>query len=402
MAERVLLAHVPTESVNEGFLPAARRLGLSVTLLTDHADAHRRHFAGVGLPAYPDEIVACDVFNPLAVIEQISGRTERPAAVFSNSDHLQTSAALAAAYLGLPGKEWRVAYRAKNKAAMRSFLRDQGIDTLWHAVVTDDAGLAAIISAVPLPCVAKPREGVGSQQVRLCQDRDQLVAHCRSIWAEQPGRALLVEEYVAGELYTLETLGDGVDLRVLGSFRVTLGPPPNFVELEARWGDWLTPAQQDAVLRQITAFGVGFGSCHTELVLSKAGPRLIEINYRTVGDHREFMLEHTLGISLFETILRLHLGERLGGFEVTDRAAAVLYFATHCTGEIMTAPAGFLREEGGLRIQYRALRQAGERVSVTHSNKDYLGVLSASAPNAAMLQSAMQATRAHLNWDIAA
>lgn len=125
MANLVLLAHVPTESVNEGFLPAARRLGLAVTLLTDHVESHRRHFAAPNLPAYPDEIIACDVFNPVAVIDQIGGHRELPVAVFSNSDHLQTSTALAAEYFGLPGKNWRVAYRAKNKAAMRAFLRDQ-------------------------------------------------------------------------------------------------------------------------------------------------------------------------------------------------------------------------------------------------------------------------------------
>ena len=87
----IVLAHVPTDSVNEGFLPAARSLGLSVTLLTDCADAHRAHFARSGLPAYPDDILSCDVFNPLAVIDALTQRAVRPAAIFSNSDHLQTS-----------------------------------------------------------------------------------------------------------------------------------------------------------------------------------------------------------------------------------------------------------------------------------------------------------------------
>ena len=48
MPTLILLAHVPTDAVNEGFLPAARRLGLSVTLLTDQAEAHRRYFSVEG------------------------------------------------------------------------------------------------------------------------------------------------------------------------------------------------------------------------------------------------------------------------------------------------------------------------------------------------------------------
>ena len=151
-----VLAHVPTAPVNEGFLPAARALGLTVALLTDCADAHRAHFAQSGLPAYPDEIVPCDVFNPLAVIDAITRRGGQPAAVFSNSDHLQTATAIAASYFGLPGKDWRTAYAAKNKAEMRRRLAERGIDTLWHAVVCEADAVAAL-GDVPMPRSARRR-----------------------------------------------------------------------------------------------------------------------------------------------------------------------------------------------------------------------------------------------------
>lgn len=399
MPTLILLAHVPTDAVNEGFLPAARHLGFSVTLLTDRAEAHRQYFSTEDWPAYPDRIIECDVFNPLAIISEISRHAERPAAIFSNSDHLQTSAALAADYFGLPGKDWKVAYRAKNKAAMRERMRDQGVDRLWHAVVTNEAEIARL-SAIPFPCVLKPREGVGSQLVRLCGNGDTLVAHARQAWRMEAGRAMLIEEYIAGELYTLETLGDGTDIVVLGGFHVALGAPPNFVEMEGRWGNWLTPSQRAEVLRQIKAVGVGFGSCHTEFVLTESGPRLIEINYRTVGDHMEFMLEHTLDLALFEKILRLHLGEPLGSIPLADRVAAIRYFPAARPGQIISAPESFLRSDDGLRVEYRALRSIGEQVTVTNSNKDYLGVLSVSAPDNAMLENALRDASAALVWDI--
>lgn len=41
-----LLALNPTDSVTQGFLPAAARLGLAVTVLTDHAEAHRLAYEG--------------------------------------------------------------------------------------------------------------------------------------------------------------------------------------------------------------------------------------------------------------------------------------------------------------------------------------------------------------------
>jgi biotin carboxylase len=400
MTDLIVLAHVPTEAVNLGFLPAARRLGLSVTLLTDHAEAHRRHFSTAGLPAYPDEIVACDVFNPLAVIEAIGHRP--PRAIFSNSDHLQTSTAIAAAYFDLPGKAWPVTYRAKNKAAMREFLAAAGQERTWHAVVVDPAALTDLGDRIPLPCIVKPREGVGSQHVRRVDDPAELARYCASLWSQQPGRALLLEEYIEGPLYTLETLGDGERLVSLGGWRVILGPPPHFVELEAHWGRWLSAEQEAAVRRVISAFGVGFGACHTEFVLTDHGPRLIEINYRTVGDQREFLLDEALGFPLFETVLRLHLGEPLAALPERSAAAAIRYFPTSRSGELTRAPASFERADEDAKLRYRPLRQVGERVAVTHSNKDYLGVLSGIAADAARLDAAMQAAQAGLTWELGA
>lgn len=399
MTDLIVLAHVPTDAVNLGFLPAARRLGLSVTLLTDHAEAHRRHFSNPELPVQPDRIVACDVFNPLAVIEAIG---ERPRAIFSNSDHLQTSTAIAATYFDLPGKSWPVTYRAKNKAAMRAWLAAAGAESMWHAVVTGPADLARLGENVPLPCIVKPREGVGSQHVRRLDERADIARYCESLWSQQPGRALLLEEYIEGPLYTLETLGDGERIVTLGGWRVVLGAAPHFVELEAHWGRWLSTEQEAAVLRQITAFGVGFGSCHTEFVLTDRGPRLIEINYRTVGDQREFLLDEALGFPLFETVLRLHLGEPLPALPERSAAAAIRYFPTSRPGELTRAPAAFERAEADSKLRYRPLREVGERLAVTHSNKDYLGVLSGVAATPARLESLMQAAQAKLDWELSA
>ena len=87
-----LLALNPTDSVTEGFLPAAARLGLEVTLLTDSVDAHRQAYKDF---PQPPELRECAVRDFRAVISEIS-HLGVPNAVFTNSDHLQTQAALAA------------------------------------------------------------------------------------------------------------------------------------------------------------------------------------------------------------------------------------------------------------------------------------------------------------------
>jgi biotin carboxylase len=396
--ELILLTHVATESVNDGFLPAARRLGLSTVLLTDQAEAHRQYFSQSGLPAYPEAIIACDVFNPLAVIEAISRRGHKPAAVFSNSDHLQTSTAIVAEYFRLPGKDWRAAYRAKNKAEMRAYLAEQGIATVRHAVAWSPDSLAEAAARVSFPCVAKPREGVASQEVGLARNYHELVLHCQTVWQARPGQVMLLEEYLEGPLCTLETLGDGKELRALGGFQVSLSAPPHFVELEANWSSEL--AERHEVLNQIIRFGIGFGACHTEFVLTAQGPRLIEINYRCIGDRRDFLLEQTLGIPLFENVLRLHLGEPLPALALAQRAAAIRYITPALEGQIVQAPSSFNHNSATVDIGLRVLRRVGETVAITHSNKDYLGVLTGVGTDADAVRQALAHASTDLIWDI--
>lgn len=401
MREIIVIAHVPTDSVNDGFIPAAQALGLHVVLLTDCAHAHREHFSQSGLSAYPDEILACDVFNPVALIDLITRRRQRPAAIFSNSDHLQSSTSIAAGYFGLPGKDWRTAYRAKNKAEMRRQLAALGIDTLWHRVACAADDLAAA-DEVPFPCIVKPREGVASQQVSLAHDRDELQAQCAAIWASHPGQAVLLEEYIDGPLYTMETLGDGKDVVALGGFRVKLSPPPHFVELEADWGTGLAAEQEGRLLDTLRRFGVGFGACHTEFVMTQSGPRLIEINYRNIGDYREFLLRDTLQIPLFEIVLRLYLGEPQPPLALAPHAASIRYFTASAAGRLQRAPEAFSHADDKLRLTFKPLRQVGETIQLTHSNKDYLGVLRGAAASPQRLAEAIARTSANLAWEIVA
>ena len=75
----------------------------------------------------------CDVWDARRLVSAIAALPAQDA-IFSNSDHLQTQTALAAAYFGVPGKDWRSAMRAKNKPLMRRRLAETGIE---HVAATE-------------------------------------------------------------------------------------------------------------------------------------------------------------------------------------------------------------------------------------------------------------------------
>lgn len=398
----VILTHVSTDAVNNGFLPAARALGLPVVLVTDQPEEHHRHFSQADLPAYPDEILGCDVFNPLAVIDLLAQRG-KPRAVFSNSDHLQTVTALVADYFGLPGKDWRICYRAKNKAAMRAWSQERDVPAPWFRELATRDDLQEILREAPFPVVVKPREGVASRDVALVQNSEDLRAYGEQFWQRHPGQALLLEAYLEGPLFTLETLGDGQNFTVLGGFRVELSPPPYFVELRAEWQTAPDSGLLSAMAEQVRAFGVQFGACHTEFVLTADGPRLIEINYRSVGDGRELLLNRMLGFPLFETILRLHLGEPLPTLVPAPRHALIEYLVAPHGGHIMHAPAACTESVSTGELSFHPLRLAGERFELSQSNKDYLGMIKAFGEDAGELRARVASLAKTLlpAWEIA-
>ncbi|MDC0769132.1 ATP-grasp domain-containing protein [Streptomyces sp. HD] len=385
-----LLALNPTDAVTEGFLPAAARLGLDVTVLTDQPDAHRR--------TYPDiEVLECDVRDFRAVITRISTH-HKPDAVFTNSDHLQTQAALAAAYFDLPGKDWRAALRCKDKAEMRRRLAAAGVDTVWSAELTEPVAPAG----TPYPCVLKPREGVASEDVVLVDGAEELVAHAKEILERRPDAVLVVEEYLPGELYTLETLGDGNVRHVLGGFHTELSPPPYFIEERLTF----VPAHPEPVvaqvLAQLDALGVGFGACHTEFVVHGGRARIIEVNYRAIGDQCDLLLARLLRIPLFEHILRTHLGESLPADlgARRDGAARLEYPCADRAGTLVGAPAATDLDVEGVHLTYRPLRAVGERHELYMTNRDYLGVLRATGTDQSTVDRVVAAFLAERQWEI--
>jgi hypothetical protein len=52
-------------------------------------------------------------------------------------------------------------------------------------------------------------------------------------------------------------------------------------------------------------------------------------------------------------------------------------------------------------LSYQPLREEGDRIEVTHTNRDYLGVITAAGPDAAAVDLSVAALRATGNWEIA-
>jgi biotin carboxylase len=378
MAELICVAHVPTPAINLGFLPAARRLGLNVTLLTDKPEENSAEFRRLGIEA--PRLLECDVFNPIAIVDAVLNHGLGHDAIFSNSDHLQTATAMAAQFLGAPHKSVRACYLAKHKAQMRRAIEELGIETVWHQTFNDAKEVAAA-RELRFPCVAKPCKGVASQQVKYIETREQLVEFASTFWDKTaPGQRtvpMLVEEYLAGTIYSLESLGDGQRCHYLGGFTCTLCELPYFIEIGARWGlETAGQASIDHVMHVLDRLGCTFGACHTEFVLSEGGPKIIEINYRSIGDQSDFMLDNLMGGHYFEQVLRAQLGETLQIEPVDpDHYSVAEYLFSEKAGVIAGIPKASVTTLEGCAVHVLPVKEPGDELTLSNSNKDYLALI---------------------------
>jgi biotin carboxylase len=399
-----LTALHPTDAVTHGLLPAAARLGEEVVLLTDGADAHRDAYAGHPCP--PRAVVPAAVRDAGAIaarVHSLAPRYGTPSALLSNSDHLQTQTALAAELLGLPGKPWAAAQRCKNKFLMRRTLAAAGLDTVGCVEIGAEDDVRA--AGLTFPAVLKPCEGVASEDVVLVADDQELRARVAEIRARRPGAALLAEEYLPGDLRTYETLGDATALHHIGSWRTSLGAPPHFAETRLDWDPQLSPGVHAHLRAQLAALGVGFGACHTEFVVQGDRARIIEVNYRLIGDSMDLICADLLGVDLFAALIRLHRGEPvpagLPDPARLPRHARVDYVLADRPGMLVGAPAqGVVDLPGDVRVGHRALRALGVAAELHGSNRDYLAAVHAIGPDAARVDAALEQFLAAATWTI--
>lgn len=378
----VIVAHVPTDSVMNGFIPELRRRSQPLLIVTDQIERHLPYIESGLLEA--EEVMSADVFNPVAILNLLSQHQVTPTAVFSNSDHLQTSTSIVADFYGLPRKDWHACYRAKNKLVMRQTIQDAGLDNVWFRSVYSMSDIQT--GDLSFPCIVKPVEGVASENVMLAEHLSQLEEYANAFWRFHPGQPLLLEEFLPGSLHSLETLGDGTELHVMGSFATALSEPPYFIELGRRFSRNIDESVTTTLLEQLRALGVGFGSCHTEFVMTQDGPRLIEVNYRNIGDQSDFLLAEALEFDLFGALVDLYLGLPLRALPDGSQTAYIDFQIAKRSGVIGQLPVAQSYEQDGCKISFRPVCQQGAYHQQDGSNRDYLSVLWVTGPSEQMVQ----------------
>ncbi|MFF4322866.1 ATP-grasp domain-containing protein [Streptomyces sp. NPDC001568] len=217
--------------------------------------------------------------------------------------------------LGLGGHSVETVTLVHDKHAMRTRLREAGIDTTACARVADPDELRSFVEAYGTPCVVKPISSAGSAGVTKVTHENGLDGAFERALGNHLGltnTGVLVEEFLEGPQFSVEAFSEAGEHALVAVTR-KYSDPRTFVELGHVCPASLprddVAAIEAYVFAVLDALGVGFGPTHTEVVLTPKGPRLIETHVRMGGDMIPTLTLEATGVDTDDCTARQTLGE---------------------------------------------------------------------------------------------
>lgn len=240
--------------------------------------------------------------------------------------------------LGLAHAPANAVRRCNNKFLMRKRLDSAGLANLAAELIQNESDLEEAASRIGFPLVFKPIFGAGSALIAKCGSRDALKAHYRLFQRVdgrtapafhgddahafktddgrehlyKPGRTAMLEAYAEGMEATIECLvyrGEITPLLLQEKMLVTYGTSTVLEHLLIAPSASLAPAQIESAMNYcrdcVAATGLDRSFAHFEFLMTREGPRVIEINPRLGGFYVPRALRDLAGIDPFVTNLLL-------------------------------------------------------------------------------------------------
>ncbi|MDH6579057.1 ATP-grasp domain-containing protein [Kitasatospora sp. MAP5-34] len=226
--------------------------------------------------------------------------------------------------LGLPGPGLRATRACRSKYLQRWYLPEFSPVSL---IVAPEERAGFDLSAVPFPVVVKPAGRHSSSGVALVQDEDALRLQLDSY---PPYETVLVEERVAGQEYSVESLVQDGQIIFASVTRkdTTDSHALTFVELSHSVPSDLAGTEAvllDANRRALRGLDFKDGIAHAEWRVRPGGtPFLMEVAARTPGDGICVLYELATSAPLEPQIIRIALGEP-ASYPAPSRYARQIY-----------------------------------------------------------------------------
>lgn len=284
--------------------------------------------------SYADKKIVVSTTDTEKVLEEAK-KNKIDGIITIASDRPMTTVAKVVKELNLIGINESTAINATNKSKMRDVLKKNNVPIpLYLSVSNYDCYIKAInkIKENNYKCIVKPADNSGSRGIRLVDNYDS--ENLRRIYdyciKNTNSGSLVVEEYMEGPEVSVETISkDGICNVIQVTDKITTGVP-YFVEM----GHSQPSKLEHSIVEEIKkvaidanrAIGITDGPSHTEIKITKDGPKIVEIGARLGGDNiTTHLVPYSTGINMVEASIKIAIGEDVNIEEKLNLASAIRY-----------------------------------------------------------------------------
>lgn len=356
-------------------LPAiekAKEMGLDVLVVDMNPDA-----VGFNVPGIEKEIIS--TIDIKAVISAAKRHRIDGIMTLATDMPMRTVAAVAKV-MNLIGIDEETALKATNKAEMRKALQLNNVPIPKFYVVSNKDEYKEVVKQFNIPFIVKPADSSGSRGIFEVKDihNDDLIIeaydYCHPF--SKVGD-VVVEEYMEGPEVSVETLTVNGECHVIQiTDKLTTGAP-HYVEM----GHSQPTTLSNEIAEQISkvakaankAIGIKNGPSHTEIIVTKEGPKIVELGARLGGDNiTTHLVPLSTGVNMVECCIKIALGEIPDIKKKWNKGSAIRYFEQHA-GVIDSIEGVDKAEEIDGVQQISIVHGVGEEVTEINSSGERMG-----------------------------
>ena len=302
------------------------------------------------------------------------------------TDMPMRSIALACERLGLPGITRDTALKSTDKGEMIKAFEENGVEHPWFYIIEKPEELENVVEKISYPCISKPTDNSGSRGVMLAHNEEELKKDV--LYSSENGRSggVIIEEYLEGNEVSVEVMAVNGEINVLQvTDKLTTGAP-HFVEMGHSQPSRLAKADvlaiEDLAKRAVRAVGIKNGPAHVEIMLTKNGPKMIELGARMGGDCiTTHLVPLSTGIDMIKATMDVACGDVPDVEKRFSKGSAIRFIKTQ---------SGVIKDVEGVEIakEIEGVREIaftkwiGDQVGEIGSSVDRVGFVIAQAENA--------------------
>lgn len=325
-------------------------VGKKFSTLTNYLLAHGHEYTflqDVSTTKFPDKKfkrrVLADFSSKETLLSAVDQLKVRPDAAITTYENYILPTAWITEHLGLPGMPVAAAEACTDKTLMRTLFEGapEKISPAFQTV-TNETELKAFAEAHEFPLILKPANLAKSLLVTKNHTIEELLGNYRKSvdllqttykkYAPNREPKLLVEEFLQGSIHSVDAFvdaqGNPTVLEQVVDYQTgyDIGYDDNF-HYSRLLPSKLSPAHQQALRHcaeiGIRALGMKSSPAHVEIIMTPAGPRIVEIGARN-GGYRERMHLLANQIDISKAALQVALGQAADTTARANEPCAVL------------------------------------------------------------------------------